>query len=221
MIYTLEHIYILYTYIYVHIHIIYIILLFIQSRNTIHPKTLASMKEWSNTKGVGDSSSICHLNQQREVSKFGYEQMQKEFISQLQVYTGKQDGTPKHGIDGRVVKDLTRSLVGKGYHIFCDNSFISVTLAEVLLMDDLYLCGTTRYNRKDFPSALKSKQVLKKLRRGQSIFQQKNLVAAIWKDKKPVAFISTQCNATGEETVQTKQKDGSIISSCTTHGTIV
>ena len=188
MIYTLEHIYILYTYIYVHIHIIYIILLFIQSRNTIHPKTLASMKEWSNTKGVGDSSSICHLNQQREVSKFGYEQMQKEFISQLQVYTGKQDGTPKHGIDGRVVKDLTRSLVGKGYHIFCDNSFISVTLAEVLLMDDLYLCGTTRCNRKDI---------------------------------KPVVFISTQCNATGEETVQTKQKDGSIISSCTTHGTIV
>ena len=78
-------------------------------------------------------------------------------------------------------------------------------------MDDLYLCGTTRCNRKDFPSALKSKQVLKKLRRGQSIFQQKNLVAAIWKDKKPVAFISTQCNATGEETVQRKRTDGSII----------
>ena len=36
-------------------------------------------------------------------------------------------------------------------------------------------------------------------------------MVSIWKDKKPVAFLSTQCNARGEETVERKQKDGRLI----------
>jgi hypothetical protein len=90
--------------------------------------------------------------------------------------------------------------------------FSSISLAEDLLKDDIYMCGTARRDRKDFPVELKDKMAVKKLRRGESIFRQKaNVVASIWKDKKPVAFISTQCNPNGEETGQRKQKYGPII----------
>ncbi|EDO32958.1 predicted protein [Nematostella vectensis] len=84
-------------------------------------------------------------------------------------------------------------------------------LAEDLLKDKIYLSGTTS-NRKDFPAKLKGAAVIKNLRRGESIFHQKgNVVCTIWKDKKAVAFISTQCEAKGTETVNRRQKDGSIV----------
>ena len=134
------------------------------------------------------------------------------FASEFQVYKGKQDGRAEHALGYRVVHDLTCKLVGKKYHIFCDNFFTSVHLAEDLLLDDLYLCGTTRANQKDFPNALKNKAKVKRLRQGKSIFRQKGrVVAAIWKDMKPAAFLSTQCNAVGEGTAKRKQKDGTSI----------
>lgn len=36
-------------------------------------------------------------------------------------------------------------------------------------------------------------------------------MATVWKDKKVVSFISTQCNVRGDETVRRKQKDGTYI----------
>ena len=136
------------------------------------------------------------------------------FVSAMQVYTGKKDGgQPEHGLGHRVVCDLVNDLKGKNYHIFCDNFFTSVRLAEDLLSNKLYLCGTTRANRTDFPKDLKAKKPeVKALRRGESLFRRKgNIVASVWKDKKAVAFISTQCNARGNETVRRKQKDGTYI----------
>ena len=66
------------------------------------------------------------------------------FVSTMQVYTGKKSGgQPKHGLGNRDVSDLVSDLMGKNYHIFCDNFFTSVRLAEDLLSDKLYLCGTT------------------------------------------------------------------------------
>ncbi|KAK3734378.1 hypothetical protein QZH41_007563 [Actinostola sp. cb2023] len=130
------------------------------------------------------------------------------FVSEFRVYTGKQDGVPEQGLGYKVIHELTRPLVGKIYHIICDN----LGLAEDLLKDKLYLCGTTRVNRKDFPKDLNDKERVKELRRGEAIIRQKgNIVATIWKDKKPVAFLSTQSNATGDVTVSKKQKDGSVI----------
>lgn len=79
--------------------------------------------------------------------------------------------------------------------------------------NDIYLCGTTRSNRKDFPKQLKPNvAAVKVLRRGESLFRRKgDVVATVWKDKKLVSFISTQCQVGGNETVSRKQKDGSII----------
>ena len=53
---------------------------------------------------------------------------------------------------------------------------------------------------------------MKALLRGESIFRRKgNIVATVWKDKKVVSFISTQCDVRGNETVCRKQKDGMYI----------
>ena len=135
------------------------------------------------------------------------------FVCAIQVYTGKEGQQPEHGLGYRVVSDLVRDLHGKNYHIFCDNFFTSVRLAEDLLSNNLYLCGTTRSNRTDFPADLKpNKAEVKALRRGESLFRRKGgIVATVWKDKKIVSFLSTQCEVRGNETVSRKQKDGTII----------
>ena len=136
------------------------------------------------------------------------------YLYAMQVYTGKRDGgQPEHGLGHCVVSDLVGHLQGKNYHIFCDNFFTSVRLVEDLLAKNLYLCGTTRSNRTDFPADLKpNKPAVKALRRGESIFRRKgNIVAIVWKDKEVVSFISTQCNVRGDETVRRKQKDGTYI----------
>ena len=98
-----------------------------------------------------------------------------------------------------VVCDLVSDLKGKNYHIFCNNFFTSARLVEDLLSNKLYLCGTTHANRTDFPKDLKAKKPkVKALRRGESLFHQKgNILASVWKDKKAMAFISTQCNVRG------------------------
>ncbi|RMX56615.1 hypothetical protein pdam_00002382 [Pocillopora damicornis] len=77
--------------------------------------------------------------------------------------------------------------MGKNYHIFCDNFFTSVRLAEDFLSDKLYLCGTT----------------LAKL----SFVGEETLLHLCGRTRKPC----TQCDARGAETVRRKQKDGTYI----------
>ena len=136
------------------------------------------------------------------------------FVSEYQVYTGKQqDGTPEENLGYRVVHDLTRNFMGKNHHVFFDNYFSSVKLSEDLLKDAIYSCGTVRANRKGYPKELAKKAVtVKHLSHGEHLFRRKNnLVATAWKDKKVVNFLSTQSNPVGNETVPRKQRDGTII----------
>ena len=101
--------------------------------------------------------------------------------------------------------------LGKCHDIYCDNFFTSVSLAKDLLEDKLYLCGTTKASLKEFPKELKDKNTTKALKRGESLYRRKGNVTTVWKDKKAVAFLSTQCNVKGEEMVQRKQKDSTFI----------
>ena len=135
------------------------------------------------------------------------------FVRAIQVYTGKEGHQPEHGLGHRIVSDLVHDHHGKNYHIFWDSSFTSVRLAEDLLRNNLYLCGATRLNQTDFPADLKPhKAELKALHRGESLFRRKGgVVATVWKDKKLVSFLSTQCEVRGNETVSQKQKDRKII----------
>lgn len=55
-------------------------------------------------------------------------------------------------------------------------------------------------------------QDVRRLRQGEALFWQKsNEVATAWKEKKVVHFISTQSNPVGDETVNRKQRNRTII----------
>ena len=129
------------------------------------------------------------------------------YVCVIQVYTGKEGQQSEHGLGYRVFSDLVRDLHGENYQIFCDNFFTSVRLAEDLLSNNLYLCGTTHSNQTDFPANLKpNKAEVKALCRGESLFRHKGgIVATVWKDKKLVSFLSTQCEVQGNETVSKEE----------------
>lgn len=136
------------------------------------------------------------------------------YVWNLSVYTGKErDANPEQGLGYRVVYNLTRPLVGKNHHVFIDNFFSSIALAENLLRDQIYVCGTVRSNRHGIPREIASTtQRVKRLRQGESLFlRRENLVVTVWKDKKPVYFLSTQSNPVGDERVNRRQRDGSIV----------
>ena len=63
-------------------------------------------------------------------------------------------------------------------------------------------CGTIRSNHPGFPNSLS--QQTAEVRHG-------NLVASVWKDTKLVCFLSTQSNPVGDQTVNRKQHDGTVI----------
>ena len=75
-------------------------------------------------------------------------------IGYISVYTGKE-GAPEKYLGEKVVKKLTRPVVGGNYHMYCDNYFTKVALFQDLLDDDICACGAFRRDRHGIPEALK------------------------------------------------------------------
>ncbi len=67
--------------------------------------------------------------------------LENGYISQFQVYSGKVGNRSEKHLGERIVKDLTRGLVGKYYTIYCDNYFTSIQLFDDLLKDCIYALG--------------------------------------------------------------------------------
>ena len=71
------------------------------------------------------------------------------------VYTGRNEGQAVNlDLGYKVVMRLMCNYLQRHHHVYADNFFTSVHLAEALLQADTYLCGTTRATRKEFPKAL-------------------------------------------------------------------
>lgn len=130
---------------------------------------------------------------------------EKGFISQFQIYTGKVESTEKN-LASRVVKDLTNDLIGKGYEIYFDNFFNSVSLMKDLLKCKIYACGTLRKGRKGIPQDLGNERNMK---RGDSDWRvsEEGLFILKWMDKKPILFLSN-FHQPDEATISRKKKDG-------------
>ena len=143
------------------------------------------------------------------------------YVSQFQVYLGKVGGKSEKHLGERVVKDLTRPLVGKNYTIYCDNYFSSVKLFEDLLSDSIYACGTLRSDRVGYPAEFKKHLKKGFKERGESIQLRKgtNLVFSLWQDNKMVSVLSTNCQV-GKGTAQRKQKDGTRLTVSCPHNII-
>lgn len=106
------------------------------------------------------------------------------YISQFQIYVGKETSTER-GLGARVIKDLTRNLVLKNYHIFCDKFFTSIKLFQELYQERVYATGTLRADRRGFPP---------------------DLTVCVWQDTRPVTACSTFCQSVPMDEVQRKNK---------------
>ena len=63
------------------------------------------------------------------------------YLCNFDIYTGKEESAEVN-LGAKVVKKLSRMLVGKRWHLYFDNFFSSVSLMEDLLNGELYACGT-------------------------------------------------------------------------------
>ena len=91
-------------------------------------------------------------------SKWGYKvwcrcDAKTGYMCDFQVYCGAS-GPSEHSLGTKVVLDLAKPLFGKGYHLYFDNFFSSVNLANILLTHKTGMIATTRVNRKKYPKQL-------------------------------------------------------------------
>nr|CAH7754792.1 unnamed protein product [Callosobruchus chinensis] len=128
------------------------------------------------------------------------------YLCEFQIYTGKNGEAVEKCLGTRVVKDLTRSLVGKGHRVFFDNYFNSLKLQRSLIVDGIYASGTVRKGRKYYP-ALKAD---KEMNRGDIDFRisTDGLTALKWMDKRSVLFLANYQNPNVIERVPRKSKSG-------------
>ena len=101
--------------------------------------------------------------------------------SKTQVYS-------EYGISHDICIELMAPLLGQGYHLFTDNWYTAVPLAESLLLEGTNLTGPVHSNRKYLPGGVK-----KKLAKGETVaFRKNRLLCMGWQDKKHVIVISTE-----------------------------
>ena len=80
-------------------------------------------------------------------------------------------------------------LLDQGYHLYVDNWYTSIVLAEYFLQRGTMICGTLRKDRKGIPKTFANYARLKK---GESIFQSANgMLLVKLLDTKAVHFLST------------------------------
>ena len=77
-------------------------------------------------------------------------------------YTGKTNEVYPNGLGYHVVMKLMQSLLSKGYYVFFDNFYTSVTLLVDLYAQNSPACGTVTENCKGFPVPMKNSKQLAK-----------------------------------------------------------
>ena len=113
------------------------------------------------------------------------------YVLEFDVYLGRVADPMPHGLGYHVVMKMAEQFLNQGRHIFFDNFFSSVRLGQDLEEKDTYISSTIRLNRVGWPSELNAQRA-KKMKAGNIHFlQDGNMVATPWKDKQPVAILST------------------------------
>ena len=114
----------------------------------------------------------------------------------LQIYCGNIEREANFNHSESVVLQLCRPMLVQGATVFADNFYSSVPLAEKLLEEKTYYCGTLRQNRKFVPKSV----LHAKLKKGETVCKQNasGVKASNWKDKRNVLTLSTIPEHTGE-----------------------
>jgi hypothetical protein len=107
----------------------------------------------------------------------------------LEVYTGANPNFSSKGHAYNIVMLLIDGLLFSNRTLYTDNFYTSIPLAEDLLKNDTFLCGTVRTNKKFLPHEKNLKQ-----KRGEVYSaENKNKVKYIkWTDKRPVHMLTTR-----------------------------
>ena len=127
------------------------------------------------------------------------------YCLKFQIYTGASDNGAEHGLATRVVFDLMKPYLDKGYHLYVDNFYTSLKLIQELEKRKTYACGTVRINRGEFPKAFK----VANLDVGSSTYLRMNYILAVhWKDKRDV-FVLSSIHGNKEETIQSHKGENS------------
>ena len=128
------------------------------------------------------------------------------FVYQGAKRTEDKDAIQKYGLAHTVVMKLLKmgNYICKGYHVFMDNFFMSVPLAEDLYKLSTYVTGTIRRNRKFLPQAFQNKfEVGEK-----KYFRKGPILAAAFREKKsqrlPVLLLSTHSKAEDTQSVRVR-----------------
>ena len=77
------------------------------------------------------------------------------YVCEFNIYTGKEGDNTEKSLGAKVVKTLSRELVGGNYVLYFDNYFSSPRLFLDLFEDHIYACGTYQWWRKEIPEDIK------------------------------------------------------------------
>ncbi|RVE52535.1 hypothetical protein evm_002929 [Chilo suppressalis] len=105
------------------------------------------------------------------------------------IYTGKGENGREIIHGQNTVLKLVNKLKGHGRIVIAVNFYTSINLAEELLLNKTFLCGTIKPNRKGLPKTVTAT----KLKRGEICgkMNKKGVRVIKWVDKRPVSMIST------------------------------
>ncbi|XP_018397169.1 PREDICTED: piggyBac transposable element-derived protein 4-like [Cyphomyrmex costatus] len=126
-------------------------------------------------------------------------------VMKIKIYCGKSEETANNvGHTTDVVLHLLEDYLDKGYTVYMDNFYNSITLTKLLNTRKTYVCGTLRNNRKGNPEDV----INRKLKKEECIWQQNGPVTVCkWKDKRDVLSIS---NMHAVEMVEVSNRNGKI-----------
>lgn len=129
------------------------------------------------------------------------------YIDEFQIYTGKVADMTEKQLGPRIIKDMTRSLVGKNYRIYFDNYFTTLPLLRELKKDNILATGTIRNGRRGIPDNFKPD---KELKRGNFDYRvtDDGISCVKWMDKRIVMLASNFESPFDTESVIRKNKNG-------------
>lgn len=111
------------------------------------------------------------------------------YTSDIIIYTGKGENGREINHGQKTVLKLVNKLKCQGRIIIANNFYTSIDLAEELLLQETFLCGTIKPNRKGLPKTV----IATKLKKGEICGKMNNKGVRVikWMDKRPVCMIST------------------------------
>ncbi|CAK1592150.1 unnamed protein product [Parnassius mnemosyne] len=125
------------------------------------------------------------------------------YTYQIEIYTGKKDQKREVDHSQKVVLKLMNNLTEEGRIVIVDNFYTSLSLAEKLLSQKTFLCGTLNIRRKYLPK----KVINAKIKKGQIIgkMNKKGVKILHWVDKRKVLMLTT-CKDHDDKLIDTGKK---------------